>query len=335
MSEPIMSFKGEVRGKDAIVNVFPDRIEWTRSGGVSKGKLAAGLATGGLSLLKTGVKTATADDSESIAIVTVTGVTTEKDGFRSSKVRVRHPGGTVDFKVGNDEANRLKVAIADLIPGGAEPPQVASGPDRPVAGVTEAEGEPEVDETGDVAGLATYKVVYKGGHPDHPKSRAGEIRMVLTPEAFQLNPTLGSKKFWTPLTIPYSRVSDVAIVARQVSTFEGLAGGLDSRQLNQDNNIHIDYLDSSGNEVLLRFEMLTGVSVMGQAGKCREFQDRLRNLGIRKKFRGATPAEAPAPAAPPQVDVMDQLKKLAELRDLGVLDETEFAAKKAELLGRL
>ena len=41
---------------------------------------------------------------------------------------------------------------------------------------------------------------------------------------------------------------------------------------------------------------------------------------------------APAPAAQ---DHLSQLKQLGELRDAGILSEEEFAAKKAEILGRL
>jgi len=44
----------------------------------------------------------------------------------------------------------------------------------------------------------------------------------------------------------------------------------------------------------------------------------------------APPAAAAAPAAP--VDVADQLRKLADLRDQGVLTEDEFQAQKAKLL---
>ena len=44
------------------------------------------------------------------------------------------------------------------------------------------------------------------------------------------------------------------------------------------------------------------------------------------------PAPAPAPAAP-AVDLADQLRKLASLRDEGILSEEEFAAQKAKLLG--
>jgi hypothetical protein len=42
-------------------------------------------------------------------------------------------------------------------------------------------------------------------------------------------------------------------------------------------------------------------------------------------------APAPAPAAP-QVDLVEQLRKLGELRDAGILTEDEFAAQKAKLL---
>jgi hypothetical protein len=46
-------------------------------------------------------------------------------------------------------------------------------------------------------------------------------------------------------------------------------------------------------------------------------------------------AQAQAPAAPvaDQVDVVDQLKRFADLRDQGILTEEEFAAQKAKLLG--
>ena len=41
----------------------------------------------------------------------------------------------------------------------------------------------------------------------------------------------------------------------------------------------------------------------------------------------------PAPAAASQADMIDQLKRLAELRDQGILTEEEFAAQKSKLLG--
>ena len=42
--------------------------------------------------------------------------------------------------------------------------------------------------------------------------------------------------------------------------------------------------------------------------------------------------QAPAPAAAPRPDPVEQLKELGELRDKGVLTEEEFAAQKAKVL---
>jgi hypothetical protein len=44
---------------------------------------------------------------------------------------------------------------------------------------------------------------------------------------------------------------------------------------------------------------------------------------------------APAAAPPAAPDAMDQLRKLSELRDAGILTDSEFEAKKAELLARM
>ena len=47
------------------------------------------------------------------------------------------------------------------------------------------------------------------------------------------------------------------------------------------------------------------------------------------------PASAPPAATAPLADVPDQIRKLGELRDAGLLTPQEFDAKKAELLGRM
>jgi membrane protein YdbS with pleckstrin-like domain len=49
----------------------------------------------------------------------------------------------------------------------------------------------------------------------------------------------------------------------------------------------------------------------------------------------APPPPAPTYAAPSTESVTDQLAKLAELRDKGVITQADFEAKKAELLGRI
>lgn len=42
----------------------------------------------------------------------------------------------------------------------------------------------------------------------------------------------------------------------------------------------------------------------------------------------------PAPASPP-ASILDEIKKLAELRDSGIVTEAEFQSKKTELLARM
>ncbi|MGY1742191.1 MULTISPECIES: PH domain-containing protein [unclassified Blastococcus] len=48
---------------------------------------------------------------------------------------------------------------------------------------------------------------------------------------------------------------------------------------------------------------------------------------------GAPQAPAPAPQAEAKPDLVEQLRRLGELRDAGILTEEEFAAQKAKLLG--
>jgi hypothetical protein len=122
-----------------------------------------------------------------------------------------------------------------------------------------------------------------GGHPEYPKAKHGKIAFKVFEDHFELIPTMGTKKWFRGLVIPYDRVLDLQIVQRQVGTVEGILGGLDSRQLNQANNIHISYEADSDEMVLLRLEMLSGITVMGQAKKCQEFEDRLRAHHIREK----------------------------------------------------
>jgi hypothetical protein len=71
-----------------------------------------------------------------------------------------------------------------------------------------------------------------------------------------------------------------------------------------------------------------------RAKKLRERQTQYMhvNPGMVAMQAAAAPPPAPAPAADP-VDLADQLRKLASLRDEGILTDEEFAAQKARLLG--
>ncbi|SFS93811.1 hypothetical protein [Saccharopolyspora flava] len=131
--------------------------------------------------------------------------------------------------------------------------------------------------------LASYTVTYRGGLPGLPKAKSGGVNLAVWADRFALTGKSGSR-FWSDLVIPYTSVSDVTIAGRQVSTFEAIAGGLDSRQLNQRNNIHIAFTDDDGRSLVLRLEMLTGFVIPAQAKRCAELQDLLRVNNIPALF---------------------------------------------------
>ena len=56
---------------------------------------------------------------------------------------------------------------------------------------------------------------------------------------------------------------------------------------------------------------------------------------VRNRLSSPRQSAPPAPPGAPPGDAMEQLKKLGELRDAGVVTSEEFEAKKAELLRRM
>jgi hypothetical protein len=63
------------------------------------------------------------------------------------------------------------------------------------------------------------------------------------------------------------------------------------------------------------------------------YNQQVGNQQVGAQQVAAAPAPPPQAAAAPQVDVVSQLKQLAELRDQGILTDDEFAAQKAKILG--
>ena len=133
--------------------------------------------------------------------------------------------------------------------------------------------------------------------------------------------------------IPYSDIKEINIENRNISTAEFLLGAGNDPNQQQENNICITF-DREDVELILRVEMLTGITIYNQAAKCKEFMDVLRQNKILGKFKKAENVAEAAPAKA-EPDAMEQLKKLAELKDAGILTEEEFNAKKAELLARI
>jgi hypothetical protein len=181
--------------------------------------------------------------------------------------------------------------------------------------------------------IESYSVVYKGGHPDYPKEKAGMIEFKIFSDRFEFVPTFGTKRWFKGLVILFEKTSSLKIVERQVGTLEGIFGGVNSRQLNQPNNIHITYQLDGEMEVLLRLEMISGITVMGAAKKCQELVDRLNNNNVFEKFR-PKPSSSGQPG-PVSFDIPTQIGKLADLRDRQIISQQEFDQKKTDLLSKM
>ena len=85
-----------------------------------------------------------------------------------------------------------------------------------------------------------------------------------------------------------------------------------------------DLLNEHVGEARAKKQMLTQTQYLQHSGPA---------FGAPTPGYGAPAAPAPPAAAASPVDVADQLRKLAQLRDEGILSEEEFAAQKQKLLG--
>ena len=110
MTAPLLQFTSHINGKNAKVQVFPDRLEWSKAG-LSGGKMLAGAVTMGLSMLATGVRN---KDTEMIPVRAITSVTSKK-GMANTTVSVITSGNTIDFRISHGEADRLKSTLLQLM----------------------------------------------------------------------------------------------------------------------------------------------------------------------------------------------------------------------------
>lgn len=180
--------------------------------------------------------------------------------------------------------------------------------------------------------IIRYEVIYLGGLPEYPKAKHGSaVGMNVMPDKFVFTKTGTSKDWFTEYEISYQNISEITIEKRTISNAEMLLGGGNDPNQQQENNICIAFETPDGQDLMLRVEMLTGTTIYGQATKCREFMDVLRQNGILKMFK-QNAAAAPASAQP---DVLAQIEKLAGLKAAGILSEEEFESKKADLLAKL
>lgn len=185
--------------------------------------------------------------------------------------------------------------------------------------------------------IIKYEVTYKGGFPKKPQKKSDAVWFGLNimEDSFIFKPELQAKKDWfgeENFVIPYDKVTKFEIVKRQVSMTEAmLSSNGDTKSLEQMNNINISYLDDEGAEQMARVEMLTGTTVYGQAAKCQELVDLLREKKILSKLNKEKSQSVQSTGD----DVLAQIEKLASLKEKGLLSEDEFNQKKATLLEKL
>lgn len=129
---PIMKFKSHVTGKNADVEVYIDRIEYTKESRMgTASKLALGAATLGTSMLATGVSGK--KGTEVIPIKSINSVVTKKDGIRFTAVQVIASGNTIDFRVGHGEAEGIRTCLIELMLDKHQTQKIAPLPPAPEA----------------------------------------------------------------------------------------------------------------------------------------------------------------------------------------------------------
>lgn len=120
MDKPLMEFTSHVAGKNAKVAIYPDRIEWFRSGVKVPGGVKGAVLTSGLTLLASSSR----KDTNMIPVRQIQGVTTHKAGFSYTTVRVATAGDVTEFRVTKREAEQVKDTLLRLM---SQPAQPATG----------------------------------------------------------------------------------------------------------------------------------------------------------------------------------------------------------------
>lgn len=116
----LAEFHGDVNGDPAVVLLFADRIEWIRRSGLSAGKIAAGVLTGGVSLAVTGLGKGTylpgaAKGVDGLPFRYVATVRRWQDDGSHSVVEVGVPATALTFRSQHGEAARFAAVLDELL----------------------------------------------------------------------------------------------------------------------------------------------------------------------------------------------------------------------------
>lgn len=181
--------------------------------------------------------------------------------------------------------------------------------------------------------IIRYEVIYIGGLPEYPKVKHGNaIALNIMTDRFAFRKTGTSKDWFNDYDIYYNQITEITIEKRNISTAEMLLGAGNDANQQQENVICIAF-SKDDKDLMLRVEMLTGVTIYNQAAKCKEFLDILRQNNILKIIKQNS--KDSSVNTNNNDDIFEQIKKLASLKDAGIISEEEYSEKKADLLKKI
>lgn len=183
--------------------------------------------------------------------------------------------------------------------------------------------------------LARYEVTYVSGLPQYPKVKMGSasIGLNVMENQFSFRKTGNSKDWFSDFDISYDSIIELHIEKRTITTAEVFLGAGNDANQEQENVICIIFKSDTGEELMLRVEMLTGFTIYRQAEKCREFIALLRQYGILQKLEQKK--DINNSSGNNNSDILTQIEKLASLKDAGILTDEEFQEKKKALLAKI
>lgn len=150
--QPVYEVMSTNEGKNARVRLMPDRLEWEKSRGISSGKLWAGVVTGGMSLLATGIRGGK-DGFEMLPLSAITGLSLRKDGLSHQMVVVQTAGGAIEFRVSRYNAADFRLAVINQMQINAATPTKVEIQNVPVAPVQAAPAFDLADQLQKLASL--------------------------------------------------------------------------------------------------------------------------------------------------------------------------------------
>ncbi len=174
--------------------------------------------------------------------------------------------------------------------------------------------------------FAHYKVDYINSSPTQvfPNS----LRMYISKKSFSFYDIKVPNRLI--LYIPHNKIKRFLFVPgtglriAKKGLFRNINGGFMNSLYN--NEIQIDYLDEENRDSLLHIGMANSILVNQRKNACLELADLMKTYGIEQEFLGNSVSHS---------DILSQIRELSDLYQAGILTETEFEAKKAELLRRI